>query len=124
LKSNEKDKVFVDIIYPPNGEDASAQDLALCEGFISRILSSTRDAINVSINSSMRLVESNEPNVKLYLDLILKSKKINNFYIQFKNLLHDRKTLRLRKNGIFIDITIKENGVYPDFNWLINKSIE
>lgn len=121
MKSSEKNKIFVDIIYPCDSNDASADDLALCEGFIAKILLSSETTIKITINTSLRLIESNDPSVKQYLDLILKSKRINSLYRQFKNLLFDQKILKLSQNERIYEINIREAGVYPDFTWMINK---
>lgn len=121
MKNSEKSKIFVDIIYPSDSNDASAHDLALCEGFIAKILLSSETTIKITINTSLHLVESNDSSVKQYLDLILKSKRINSFYTQFKNILFDQKTLKLSQNELLYEINIQEAGVYPDFTWLINK---
>lgn len=111
----------MDIVYPINCPDASAQDLAYCEGFISRLLSVSKREIKIKFNTSLRLVETNVAELKQYLDIVLKANKLNNLYSQFNKLLFDQGKLKLIKQDKLYEIDVQELGTYPDFTWIIKK---
>jgi hypothetical protein len=121
LRINRNKKECVDIIYPDNCSDASAQDLAYCEGFIARIFSTNNIRIKITINTTLKLVETNVPELKQYLDVVLKAKKPYNLYSQFNNLLFNKSTLKIHKQDKIYEINIQESGIYPDFTWIITK---
>jgi hypothetical protein len=121
LKINKDKLECVDIVYPTNCPDVSAQDLAYCEGFISRLLSVSKREIKIKFNTSLRLVETNVAELKQYLDIVLKANKLNNLYGQFNKLFFNQRTLKLIKQDKLYEINIQEQGTFPDFTWIITK---
>lgn len=116
-----------DIIYPQGCNDASPQSVALCEGFIVRLILSSQEQLKIQINTSSMLIECNDIEIKNYLDLLLKSRRINDFYIQFKEFLHydeqdaQKRLLLCRINNKKIVFCVDELIGLPDFNWKIYK---
>ena len=122
------EKRAIDIIYPIDMKEAVPENLILCENFISKLIKSSADLIKIKINNQLKLVECNDKEIKSYLDLLLKSKKIDNFYRQFSALLHPSCAesagtgiLTCYEEGEEINYEMKETKPLPDFSWSIQK---
>lgn len=108
----------IDIICPDAFKEASS----ICEAFISRLMNSTIGIVKIKVNTNIKLVECNDNMIKQYLDIILKSRKIDDFYVQFTSLLHNN----IAQNGALLKcfmlgkpicFLVKERQASPDFSW-------
>lgn len=123
-----KEQRNIDIIYPYTLKEAIPSSLMLCEGFISRLIKEKADFIKIKINTKLKLVECNNKEVKSYLDIVLKSNKISEFYNQFISLLHEhthddvkKAFLLCREDGTDAKFELAEIKSLPDFTWEIKR---
>lgn len=120
----------IDIIYPGTMGEAIPESLIFCQEFINKLIELNIDWIKIKINSNLKLVECNNSEIKNYVDLLLKSGKIDCFYKQFVALLHS-KNGELGNNGILIcyvhgqeiNFGMKEKKLCQDFSWDIEKRL-
>lgn len=127
MKVNDSLK-YIDIIYPKAMDEASPEALAICEGFITRLIQSKKNTIKIKIDTILKFVECNDNTIKQYLDIMLKSKKLNDFYNQFFALMH--KNIEPYLNGAVLRCCLSEDEIkfvviekqaLPDFAWEVTR---
>jgi hypothetical protein len=115
----------IDIIYPEELKDISPSSFYLCEAFVSILIKSKCDFIRIKINTGLCLIECNDLDVKNYFYILLKSLHLDEFYCQFKSLLHqhpdntEKVYFLCRQNGVDIKFELTELTAKPEFYWLI-----
>ena len=121
----------IDIVYPDTLRKALPTDLAICEGFITRLIQVKSCVIRIKINTNLKLVECNENIIKSYLDLILKAQKLHEFYNQFIALLHKNSEcspksgkLECYTSGMAINFVVAEGKTIPDFEWEVHRNTQ
>lgn len=110
---------------------ASPVALAICEGFITRLIKSKHDLIKIKIDDRNKLVECNDNTLKQYLDIIFKSCKLDIFYHQFIALLNSNNfssikkgELKCRISNTRINLAVSEKCSLPNFEWKIIREVE
>lgn len=130
MSKNSNKQYTVNIIYPKNLAVASSESLALCEMLINALIKAKSKEFYCKLNTDLGYIECDVIEVKKILTLLLKTKKIKNFYDQFTRLLHKADDnvhpnclgqLMLESKNFLFDIFIIEECSFPDFKWRILK---
>ena len=114
----------INIIYPKTLGYASPEALALCEIVISNLLKVDAKELCCKVDISSGYVDCNVTEIKSLLTILLKTKKMEEFYNQFIQLLHKSNNvadsmilgrLELIQDKLLINFLIKEEECFPDF---------
>lgn len=120
---NSKNEVL--IIYPNDLGTVNVNNMLYCEKFIDVIMNSNNEYIRLKINTVDNCVESNNVNVKKYVNLLQKAKQLYSFYGTFIKLLHtsdtdsSTKILKCVRNNKRVNVIVNELKPAPEFEWRI-----
>lgn len=78
----------IDIVLPHGIDEASISSLRLCELFISGLLSSDLDVINVAVDRTAKSVTCQDQRIRETIRLILGAGKLDVFVDQLTSLFH------------------------------------
>lgn len=78
----------IDIVLPHGMDEASINSLRLCELFISSLLSSDIDVINVAVDRAAKSVTCQDQGIRETIRLILGAGKLDSFVDQLTSLFH------------------------------------